>query len=216
MKKKYLILILVLFLTGCSAEYNLKISNDNFKENISFVVEKQNIQQLTNDGIELDDQLTPFINEKTEAVMDESKFYKKKVKEDDNFTYVDMKYNYDEIEFGKSSSINLCFEYPELDFSSNYYIHLQGEFYCLYSDSIDIKIETNNKVYSNNADEVSGNVYIWHVNENNKDFVDIEIEVDKGMSLNMIFGVIISIFVILIISVVGYMIYKKRRENNII
>lgn len=214
MKRKYLLLILVLFVTGCSAEYNLKISNNTFKETINFTVENEVNQQVTQGDIEQDDQLTPFLEEKTSSLITNDKFYKKKVKNIDNYTQVEMKYNYDEEEFKNSNSINLCFEYPDLDFSDNYYIHLQGEFYCLYGDSIDIKIETNNKVYSNNADEVLGNVYIWHINQDNQDYVDIQIDIDKGISNSNILVIVVGILVFIGLCVITYIFIQKRKDKD--
>ena len=214
--KKIIIVILLLFITGCSSEYNLKISNNSFKENIKFIVENQNSNYDLSGNIELDDQLTPFLKEKTEAIQNKEKFYKKKIKQDNNFRYIEMKYKYSENDFKEANSINLCFEYPELDFSDNYYIHLQGQFYCLYSDSINIKIETKNKVYSNNADEINNGIYIWHINETNKDSVDIELEVDKGISIINIIGITIFTVIFGGIIFVCFLLINKRKKNNAI
>lgn len=214
MKRKFLILILLLLLTGCSTNYNLKVSNNSFKENIDLVIEKNIEVEATDEIIEKDDQVTPFLNEKTASLTTNDKFYKKKVKDLDNYAQVQMSYKYTEDEFKNANSINLCFEYPELDFNENYYIHLQGEFYCLYGDSIDIKIETKNKVYSNNADKVDGNTYIWHINSENIDYVDIEIDIDKGVSTYDIIFVVISVIALISLLFIGIKLYKNNKEKN--
>ena len=214
MKRRYLVLILLIFLTGCSTEYKLEISNNSFKETINFTAVNPVKYQENEVDIETDDQLTPFIKKKTAALISNDKFYKKKVQKKDDYTQVELKYNFDEDEFKQASSINNCFQYPELDFSDNYYINLQGAFYCLYADSVDIKIETKNKVYYNNADEVQGNTYIWHIDESNIDYVDIKFEVDKGTSMKSIIVVTISLILVILISFIIYKVYKNKKEEN--
>lgn len=219
MRHKIIIIIgLLILLTGCTSEYTLEISNNKFEEEITVVIPDSAIPQPTQevlDGqVDLDDQITPFIEGKTEALITNDKFYTKKVTKKDNFTFVDLKYSYDEKEFEKANSINTCFEYPELDFSNNYYINLQGAFYCLYGDSIDVKIKTKNKVVYNNADEVTGNTYIWHIDEKNVDYVDIKMNIKKGTPNNVLVGVILAVIGIAIASIIGYKFYTKNKKRN--
>ena len=218
--RKFLIFIMLILLTGCSSEYTLKIANNKFKENINIVIPKSIIPSITQEeldlGIEFDDQITPFIEQDTASLITNDKFYKKKVIEYDDYFQIDMNYKYDEESFKDANSVNTCFEYPELDFSENYYINLQGTFYCLYADSVDIKIKTNNKVYFNNADEIQGNTYIWHIDESNSDYVDIRIEVDKGISIYTIFAIIVGLVLVTLITIIVYKFYKKRKEENAI
>lgn len=218
--KKILIIFMLFFITGCSTDYSLKISNNKFKENIDIIIPSSAIPKLSqeqiDEEIELDDQVTPFIEGKTSALTTYDKFYKKKTFEYDNYFNVQMDYSYDEEEFKNASSINLCFEYSELDFSDNYYINLQGKFYCLYSDSIDIKIETKNKVYYNNADEIQGNTYIWHIDESNLDYVDIKIDIDKGVSKEMLVIILFAIALLIGVVIIGYKFYTKNKEKNVI
>lgn len=216
--KKVLMVILLILLTGCSSEYTLKVTNNSFKENIDIVIPKSMISTLTEEQkqnkIELDDQITPFIKEKTPSVESQDKFYKKKVIENNEYYQIRMNYTFNENEFEKANSINSCFQYTDLDFSKNYYINLQGSFYCLYAETIDIKIETNNKVYFNNADSVEGNTYIWHINNSNRDYVDIRIEIDKGISIATIIMIVTIISLVLFMLFIFYKLYKKRKEEN--
>lgn len=218
--KKILILILLILLTGCSNEYTLKISNNKFKEDIKIIIPKNIIPEPTPevlDGqIELDDQITPFLEEKTESLISNEEFYKKKVIENADYFQVEMNYTYDEKSFKDANSLNSCFEYPDLDFSENYYINLQGAFYCLYGDSTDIKIETKNRVYFNNADEVSGNTYIWHIDDDNSDYVDIRIEVDKGISTYVLVSILLIIFFLITIGFAIFKFVKENRKSNAI
>lgn len=216
--RKILMFIMLILLTGCSSEYTLKISNNKFKENINVIIPKSIIPVETPEHAEseydLDDQVTPFIEGKTYSLTGSEKFYKKKSIEYPDYFNVILNYTYDEKEFQNADSVNLCFEYPEFDFSESYYINLQGTFYCLYTDSIDIKIVTDNKVSFNNADEVQGTTYIWHIDESNADYVDIIIDIDKGVSRKIIYIVIVSVIFVATILFVGYKLYIKHKENN--
>lgn len=216
--RKILIFIILILLTGCSSEYTLKVSNNKFEEDINVIIPKSIIPVETSEHVEneydLDDQITPFIEGKTYSLTGSEKFYKKKSIEYNDYFNVIMNYAYDENEFQNADSVNLCFEYPEFDFSETYYINLQGTFYCLYTDSIDIKIVTDNKVSFNNADEVRGNTYIWHIDQTNEDYVDIKIDIDKGASRKIIYIVIVGVIFVTTILFVGYKLYIKYKENN--
>lgn len=216
--KKIILLMIILFVSGCSAEYHLEISNDSFKEKIKIIIDKSEIPTETYpEDVELDDQITPLIEKGYPVFFSNDKiYYKKDVIETTDYVNLDMYYNYNAKEFKNSNSLNLCFEDFEFyDDNNSYYIHAMGNFYCLYSESLNINIKTNNKVLNNNADSVNGNIYTWNINNDNVENVDIKFEVSKGIPYRQIFTY--SLVVILIGSVVGsllYFIIKKNKENN--
>lgn len=216
-KKIILVFIMLILLTGCSSEYKLEISNNKFDENISAMIPKSmvlDIQNEQNSDVEYDDSITPFLEEKTSSLTTSDKFYEKKVSKSTDIIKVELNYTYDEENFKLANSINTCFEYPELDFSKTYYMNLQGNFYCLYGDSIDIKIKTKNKVNFNNADEVNENTYIWHIDENNADYVDIIIDIEKETPKNTFIGAFLVIVLIISILFVLYKFLKKNKKRN--
>ena len=220
MNKKIIFMFLILILlTGCTSEYKLEISNGKFEETISTTIPKNmvpDIQENQDIDFEYDDQITPFLEEKTASTTTNDSFYKKKIDKTNDYFKINLNYTYDEESFKIANSINNCFEYPELDFSNNYYINLQGAFYCLYGDSIDIKIKTKNKVVFNNADEVSGNTYIWHIDENNSQYVDIKMDIEKGTPNNIIAGVILVVIAIIVICIISYKFYTENKKRNTI
>lgn len=218
-KKIIFIFFILILLTGCTSEYKLEISNGKFKENISATIPKNMVPQVQEEidiDFEYDDPVTPFLEEKTASLTTNEDFYKKKIDEKNDYFKINLNYTYDEENFKIANSINTCFEYPELDFSKNYYINLQGAFYCLYGDSLDIKIKTKNKVVFNNADEVLGNTYIWHIDEKNVDYVDIKLDIKKGTPNNIIIGVIILVVAGIATGIIGYKFYTKNKKRNTI
>ncbi len=74
------------------------------------------------------------------------------------------------------SRLGSCFDKVSYDYdkeSKKITIATTQKFYCMtidykIYDSIDFSIKTYNKVYDNNADEVKGNIYTWHINADNK------------------------------------------------
>ena len=214
--KKFFIIILCILACGCTTKYNLEISNNSFKENIDVVIDKDDIieydDEYLNSGAEVDDQITPFLENDNYSIGTRKK-YKKSVKKLDNYTNVKMSYNYDEKEFKESNTLNNCFEHHTFKFDDTYYIHGFGSFYCLYTDSLDIVIKTNNNVVSNNADEVNGNEYIWHVNNNNVNNFELEIEIEKGFSRETTIYIIIALSICLVAFVI-YSIAKSRNKIN--
>lgn len=215
--KKVIFLLFVLLVSGCSANYNLEISNDSFKENINVKIEKSLIPTTTTQSeIEIDDPITPFLNDKHSALFSDRKaYYKKKVVDFGNYVDVTMKYNYTSKEFKDSNSLNLCFDDFVFEEDDTYYIHAYGTFYCLYTESVNINIKTNNKVVKTNATSVNGNVYTWEINSLNSNNVDIELEVSKGFPWKKV--LLYGIITIIGGTIIGYSIfyvYKKNKDNN--
>jgi len=214
MKKIFTIIILFL-LCGCSSEYTLEISNDNFKENIKSYIYKSEIPTVTYKDIELDDYITPFLKNKYSALFSNDKAYYKKVTVDLGDRYeVNMSYEYNAKKFSDSNSLKLCFDNYKFDYNDNYYIHAYGTFYCLYSNELKINIKTNNKVIKNNADSINGNVYTWNISDSNKNNVDIEFEVEKGFSYIKVIYYIIGIIALVPIAIIVYMVYSKNKNVN--
>lgn len=215
--KKIIFLILILLVSGCTSNYNLEISNDSFKENINIKIDKDLIPtESTQENIELDDPITPFLEGKQSALFSNEKvYYKKKVTYYDDYVDVTMKYNYTSNKFKDSNSLNLCFDDFVFEDDDTYYIHAYGTFYCLYTEDININIKTNNKVIKSNADSINGNVHTWIINSSNYNNVNIEFEVDKGFPWKkvLIYGSTI-IVVVGGISYSIYYIYNKNKKNN--
>ena len=193
MKKKVLLLIASLFLlTGCTNVYNITINDNTISEEIISVIPDTDIiprtQQEIADGIEDDDQITPFIKENQNPFIDNDKIkYKKTVSKSGNNTIVRLSYDYDIDSFKHSRVYNECFEKSVVKRENGYLrLGFVGEFYCLRGDSITINIKTNRKVLNDTADDVENNVYKWTINDSNQDKVNIQMilddKVDTGSS----------------------------------
>ena len=217
MKRKYIIFILIIILTGCSSEYNIEFSNKKIKENIK--VDILNSDILPKYDVKIygsTDKATSFIkNDQYPFFGNEDIVYNKKVDKSGNVTHVELNYEYTHDEYLNSTAYKGCFENSELVTNKkNYNLNFYGSFYCLYGDELVINIKSNNEVISNNADKVNGNVYTWIINKDNVDNVNIQMKISKHtIYFKMIIYAIIGVlFIGLIIS--GYIVYKRYRERD--
>ena len=204
MKKFIFIILILLFATGCNAQYNLTIKGNKISEEINGVVDKSKFisseiepdmsiySRETLDYMLLND-IYPINNNFTEK-------YEKTVVDNGNIAEINLKYTYVEDTFKDSYIINSCFEHVDIiETKRAIYIKLTGEFTCLSSDnsSMPFVVSTTNKVVKNNADRASMTTYEWEITSRNKDDVSIEITVLK-QSLYFYYGVRIAIGIVIL------------------
>ena len=218
MKKILLITVTMLFLIGCTVNYNLEIDGDNLNEVITGNVTKEEYEvKETDNGENL---IYDLFNNDQDALFDEESPYLRTLEDKGktinyNFSYL---YNYN---FDRSKIINTCFEYHMIDETEDYYyIKLSGRFYCMYSDKININVTSNNAVLENNATKVDGNVYSWVI-KNDKD-VDILLNVSKKMKHSdnnklkvMNTFQIIGLIVLVVLCIITIFLYKKKNRNEV-
>jgi hypothetical protein len=224
MKKKVLLLIASLFLlTGCTNVYNITINDNTISEEIISVIPDTDIiprtQQEIADGIEADDQITPFIKENQNPFIDNDKIkYKKTVSKSGNNTIVRLSYDYDIDSFKHSRVYNECFEKSVVKRENGYLrLGFVGEFYCLRGDSITINIKTNRKVLNDTADDVENNVYKWTINDSNQDKVNIQMILDDKVDTGSSNGYTLILVVVLIIFIgieLYFIFHKKERKKK--
>ena len=224
MRKRLIMIIVLLILSGCSNEYNLTIENGKFKEEINIVIPKSMHQKYDSvEGeknpetyVEEDDQLTPFLNNEQYAVG--NKKYNKKVTEDNDNYYVDLSYDYTPEEFENGRVLSGCFEDVKYEYNDDYYlINLSGRFYCLYGKETVINIKTSNIVEDNNSNKVKGDTYTWTINNDNVNDVDISIKVLKKTKVEkytLIILIVASVVALISLSLFIYQKITNRKKNN--
>ncbi len=179
MKKRLLItIVLILFLTGCSCEYDLTIENDIFKEVVKFG--SNDTSEVSNFSMNWK---IPTNKEEYEFGLDEeanpeysSKLY------DYNLNGNVLTFNHDFTmnAYIDSSAVSLCYDMLSVTERGDDLIISTGkENMCFTNyptlDSLRVKIKVDGQVVSNNADSVNGNTYIWNFRKNNA--------LDKGINL---------------------------------
>lgn len=220
MKKITLFSILCLLLTGCTANYNLKIEDNIFIETIS--------GNVLNSEIKIDESQTDvnylyeFINKDQPALIENNNaFFQKKLnKKNDSIDYT-YNYIYTEDTINKSRILNNCFENFSFKIKDNkYYLMASGKFYCDYAKETKISISTEYKAILSNAKEENNNTFAWIIDKNNKDNTNLYITLDTktkntskentsswGMLKTACF------FIILILSAICIYITKKQNKE---
>lgn len=218
MKKKIFLILLPLLLTGCTINYDLVINENNISETITGSVEKSEYE-IKDTDTSLND-FYVLINEDVNPVITENDLYKKNIINTDNG--IDYKYTYTyKKNYDKSRIINTCFENHIIDETEDYYnIKLSGQFYCLYSDKIDINVTSNYVVLENNADKVDGNKYKWTID--NYDNVNIALTISKSVKYEepvkakvMSTFQIIGLIIFVVLTIITYFLYKKKNSGKI-
>lgn len=219
MKKRLLIILMLIFITGCSSQYNLKIDGETLKEEISFNIDKNKVVEeemgpetsiYSKESIKYlkNDDLYPVINNNKEK-------YEKEITEDNNYINVKLNYNYTIENYGKSQILSNCFEKIDVrETKKEIYIHLSGKFKCLKeTNNLDFVIESNNRVLYNNADNKASKRYVWNINSSNVDNIDIEIKLNKQSLFQYYLFIAVAVVVILILIVFAINVYSKIKNR---
>lgn len=211
--KKILILILLIFITGCETKYTLKYTDGVFKENI-------NIKNFVDDG---DGEGEPGVDyyESYPIYFDIDKTHQFEVNVKKGF---DKKYDlnfesiYNDISFSKSSVFNECMQFHEYEEDENFiYISLYGDYYCYAYDKLEIEFISDNKVTYSNAHKINNEKYSWVYEFG--DNIDISIEIDKkqnnGFNFFIIYYIVGGIFILALMLLV-FKFYKSYKINKVV
>ena len=223
--KKLLIICLALFLTGCSAQYNLQINEDNIVENVTVSLPKQLVKRdLLDPYLSIDNLVYPGT--------DLEEYYKSSLNEDSDNYYLSYNYTHDYEKFAQSLFLKKCYEKVYFtDAEDKLSLSTSNTFMCInmlddgfYLDDANVTIKTDMKVISNNADKVSGNSYTWNIDETNYDNKPINLVIQKDMNVQNIivendssFTLIFVVITVLVLLLVIFIFIRlKAKKNNAI
>lgn len=234
MKKRIFIMIIaLLFATGCTCEYNLKIDGDTYKEQIKLVSTNQEEASLFNKDWEI-----PANKEQSNIGEDPSttdlninNIYKY------NLLNNTLTFNYDFSQNKYQSSLAVAKCYNNLtvtNYENSIIISTPSKAICFDNypslDNVIVNITVDKKVISNNADSISGNVYTWKLNKNNASNKSINLVLNNsdakpssGSSNNdnnpnqkqkKDYTMYIFCGILLIVLLVGYLIFNKIKNKE--
>lgn len=241
MKIKLIVLFSIIFLvSGCDITYNLEINNQEFKENIN-IIEKDkskwnsNISSVTaqefydiykNKPIPISENapVMPESDDKLENV----NYYNSNDLTNDNQLGLEYDYTLTQSEFNESYFVHYAYNRFLVGTVNGNIIISTGEKFKLFEqfnnlENVTVNITTNHKVVDDNADEVNGNTYTWHITEGNADDKSIYLELTKeeyidGTGEHSSSVIMIIVVVILAIAGIGALIYlylkRKHQKSN--
>lgn len=215
--KKVFILISILFLTGCTATYNLTISYDGMTEKIDFITSKDEIDADFLTEMK-DNKISASNSSEIEAYYDISSSLNKEN------TKLSLRHYYTYEDFVDSARIRDCYnDFIFAKTSFGYSLMTSNEFLCdnymyNYLSNVEIKITTNYISLENNADKVDGDTYIWYVNESNKQNKPLILKLEESTLINNkksnIFVKTLIICVTIFIGLVGFIILLIKLQGK--
>ena len=214
--KKILILFCLLFLTGCSVNYEITLKNNGIKERLTIIENDQSLFDVRNDaGWTLRETFEMLINGEDDefSVQDYS------IKSLNTDTQLGVEYYSDASNtLINSSAINQCYTNPTIEVNDNIITFSSGNEFTCYDyydnlETISVVLNTDYKVISSNAEVIEGNKYIWNITKDGNK--NIEISYEQDTSKNSIITTIIMIVALVgLVSVVSYYIYSKYKKEN--
>lgn len=217
MKKiKFLLIVFLFFLTGCSASYELVIDK-TITENINLNEDRKLIETYTTPDKFIEDEMS-IINKDGNYF-----YYKKNTEVTDTDIIGNGKKTYNSFEKFKKNSIIINTMFKNIDYVKkikttrivmeaneefNYFD--ESTFCSAFIDNLDIKIKVPGEVISGNYDKVENGYYIWKCDKNSK-IKDIELEY-TNQTYNYIFLCLAIILVIGIYLLMTYIKYKHDRK----
>lgn len=216
--KKILFLISICFLlTGCTINYNLEISNEEFKETITGNVPNNMLK--TGDDTDFNIYYH-LLNSNQPTFKNNNKiFYEKTINKTEEKTDFEYTYTFNENNFVNSRILNECFDNFSFKNEENkYYIDITGKFKCAYSEKINIKLKTDYQVIGNNIKKKNKNTYTLTINKNDIEDIDISLTIDKNEKdysniLNWSIFKTIGLIVLLILSGIAIFIGTKKLKD---
>ena len=180
MKKRIFILIIpLLFMTGCSCEYNLKIEENTFKEEIKLIADDQAEVSLFNEKWEVSsnkNQNVPGGDPSTAEAVDDN-MYKY------NLSNNMLTFNYDFSQNGyrNSTAVSKCYNnFTVTNYQNSIIISTPSKAICFDNypslNNIVINITTDKEITSNNADSSNGNTYTWKLSKDSNKSINIVID----------------------------------------
>ena len=223
MKKIMILVFLLILLTGCSVEYDLKINED-----LSIVEEAKltgtdeffrNYYRTTKKNV-----LLSFLDEYESYLKEKNYEYELK---DDDTPYVLVKNNYSDINTYINNSILFNDYFDEINYTVNGNISkIETVGYNENNPdnperfdvtSLDIKITCPYKVTDHNAYKVDKktNTYYYHLDEKSNYKILLEFNNEKKYNRNEdIFEIIFILLLIIIGSWIFVIYYSKKQKNN--
>lgn len=198
MRKKWLLLILLVFVTGCNANYDIEIYNDEIREDLEYISldssvwDNEVLYGLSYRELVLASQEYPYpvfnnavVDENDTIKLDGVEYYDSKLISD--ASKLGQKFSYHKFNsenFSESLIVRKCYQYFNIiEEEDNLVLSTSLKNLCFDEypilDNITVHLKTNHKVVSNNADIVDGYHYTWNLNRDTKDDSAILITIKK-------------------------------------
>ncbi len=213
MKKKLLIIIICLIVSGCDATVKINIDNGISEKVTLTETNKANFDSVNDSGWSLRELMKSML-EKDDF---EERTYNVKYKEKDNLLQLKMNDKVDLENADGLTILNQCYLKPMVKESEeNILIDTGSNFKCYeyyeYLDKITVEVVSKHKVNEHNATKVEGNKYVWSFDKNSNQRIMINFKKEREVS--KLPYVIASIIVIILTITILIIINSKHKSSN--
>lgn len=229
MKKVVLAVISAFILTGCTAEYNLDLTESKPIEEMT--ITENNTNDTYFEYLKNYSEYVPAIYDSQDPDIieydPEKEYYEMSNLSTDNRVNLNLNHTFNNNSIKNSNIIKTCYENVELDNNdTNINIKTSRKFLCfdkyITLESVKINIKTDKKIVNHNADSVNNNTYTWIITPNNKDHKPIimtSIDENSNTSnesddLNTKLKIILITLGAFIVVIIGIIIYKTKKYNS--
>lgn len=232
---RLIILLSIIVLSGCEANYTITIDKNNINEKIEVLDNVSNTRTVTDVMENYKKQYPVYSNqdwvEADYSRIDGEKYYNQTYNIDDNGYHLFYEYTYPIEKFKDANSINYNYNNKYITYKDNILKIAIGATnnrmkYVNDFTNLTVNIITDYIVLNNNADSVIGNRYIWYINKNNNDEKRINFEVDlsktqseidkekevKAKKNSLLIPVLIGALLTYVIII--FIIVTKKRKNE--
>lgn len=217
------VLLLVIFMTGCSVNYKVDIIDGSISETATFKLHNSNI--LNDSPYYTLQQMSGkyFISSDFLITQEKKEYF------DNKYGFVDLKNTYNIKGYLNSYALSICYSaYNVVKEDNTIQISTSNKFLC-YDDfselsDVSVSVKTNHTVIEHNADEVVNDEYIWNITRENANNKPIKMIVSEEYtnpenvlksSINIIITIFISILSLVIVGLVIILyVYFKNRKNK--
>ncbi len=211
MKKILLLLLCIIFITGCTAKYEVYFDKNNINETINIELDG-NINDFKNigDGEYIEEELLknyiPVLNIN-------NTYYSKNIDVKNSKSYVKLAGSYAYNELEHSSIINRCFNNIYVNNTDDYIDISLKDYICAYYGDLDLHVSSYYTIYNSNGEKSKDNTHTWNINTIMNEGIELRIikkhEEEKKSSIKNVF----SIIVIVMLIITGGTIYFIKRKN---
>jgi|GEM_PF-2926454 len=177
MKKIMLLAITLLFVSGCNAEYNLKIEGNVLSEELIINANDQYSSEEIMNNTE----------EYVSSIKDSNNYYKKDIKQNGDFYTMTLASTFERGTIRNSNIVNSCFDNfivtntsTMLRFLTSHYNTCFDKYPML--ENLTINISTVNEVTRHNADSVIEGVYTWNITKKNYNEKTIQLVMGNNLA----------------------------------
>lgn len=211
--KLILILFLIIVVSGCTAQYELEIKDNEISEKLILLETRKELFDTPLSSGFTTRELFDYVMSDNEFANDNYE-----VKSLNSDEQLGIEYNSGSIvDVINSSILNQCYINPTMTENEGIITINTGSNFKCYEyyenlETINVVLKTNHGVINSNADSVDGNKYTWNITKDGNKQIEFSYDTTKTSGDNLVIIVIISVLVFIVL--IGLYVFSKMKKEN--